>query len=306
MVSVYTPNINLEEPARGDQVGTWDTPVNANMTLIDLVVGGTVTIPLAGAPVVLAAAQFQAKTIVFSSTLTASVVITFPTSFTKSYEIFNQTTGSSQFVITLQSTVAGANAICCPPGEVVDVANIGGSIHFKNLGRVGSYWDHGGSSVPNWVSGCTVPPYLLCDGTAFSSTIYPNLRNYLGVGTVPDARGRARYALDAGVGRVSSAASGVAGNTIFSGGGDQNMPTHAHGVTDPGHVHDILANAHTLTAIDGAVGGANTLPAGGLLGQTFSAVQPKVTGLLINNQGTGNGANMPPVYIGGITLIRSA
>ncbi|MEH2547137.1 hypothetical protein V1283_003782 [Bradyrhizobium sp. AZCC 2262] len=28
MVSTFTPNIQLEEPARGDQVGFWHTPVN--------------------------------------------------------------------------------------------------------------------------------------------------------------------------------------------------------------------------------------------------------------------------------------
>jgi hypothetical protein len=26
MASTFTPNIQLEEPARGDDVGTWDTP----------------------------------------------------------------------------------------------------------------------------------------------------------------------------------------------------------------------------------------------------------------------------------------
>ena len=38
MASTFTPNIQLNEPARNDDVGTWDTPVNSNMTLIDLVV----------------------------------------------------------------------------------------------------------------------------------------------------------------------------------------------------------------------------------------------------------------------------
>ena len=95
MVSTFTPNIQLEEPARGDQVGVWDTPVNNNETLTDLVVGAITTIGLNNSPVVLAAAQFQSKGITFNSTLTGSVAITFPSSFKKSYEIRNICTGSS-------------------------------------------------------------------------------------------------------------------------------------------------------------------------------------------------------------------
>src|SRR5258705_6767566 len=167
MVSTFTPNIQLEEPARGDQVGVWDTPVNNNETLTDLVVGAITTIGLNNSPVVLAAAQFQSKGITFNSTLTGSVAITFPSSFKKSYEIRNICTGSSAFVITLGTTAAGGQAIGVPPGEIIDVVNDGTNIKFKNLARVGQYWDYGGSSVPAWVSGCTVPPYLNCDGTAF-------------------------------------------------------------------------------------------------------------------------------------------
>ncbi len=151
MVSTYTPNINLEEPARGDYVGTWDTPVNANMTLIDLVVGGRTTISLNNSPVTLSAAQFQCKTITFNSTLTGSVAITFPSTFTKSYEIYHTCTGSSAFINTLQTTAAGCEVVACPAGEIFEVLNDGTNIRFKNLGRIGSYWDYAGSSVPNWV-----------------------------------------------------------------------------------------------------------------------------------------------------------
>ncbi|MGY4370883.1 hypothetical protein ACVW1A_006948 [Bradyrhizobium sp. LB1.3] len=83
MVSTFTAKINLEEPARGDYVGTWDTPVNSNMTVVDLVAGGQTSITLKNSPVVLASAQYQCSVITFASTLTGSVSITFPTSFKK-------------------------------------------------------------------------------------------------------------------------------------------------------------------------------------------------------------------------------
>src|SRR5882672_4854572 len=139
MVSTFTPNIQLEEPARGDQVGVWDTPVNSNMTTIDKVAGAITTISLNNSPVVLGAAQYQSKQITFNSTLTGSVAITFPTSFHKSYEIQNLCTGSSAFIITLATTAAGGQAIGVPPGETIDCFNDGTNLKFKNLGRVGSH-----------------------------------------------------------------------------------------------------------------------------------------------------------------------
>lgn len=216
MVSTFTPNIQLEEPARGDDVGTWDTPVNNNMTLLDLVSGAINTISLNNSPVVLSAAQFQSKNITFNSTLTGSVAITFPTSFIKSYQIRNICTGSSAFVIALGTTATGGKAICAPPGESIEVVNNGTDLYFHNLGRIGSYWDYGGSSVPAWVSGCSVAPYLNCDGTTFSSATFPQLAVILGGNTLPDRRGTAGYTLNQGTGRLTTASGGLDGNTIFA------------------------------------------------------------------------------------------
>src|ERR1700694_1424104 len=139
MASTFTPNIQLEIPARGDQVGVWDSPVRSDLTLVDLVVGGITTIGLNNSNVVLSAAQFQSAAITFNSTLTGSVTITFPTSFTKPYRIRNQCTGSSAFTITMQTTAAGGQAICAPPGESIECANDGTNLYFHNLDRVGTY-----------------------------------------------------------------------------------------------------------------------------------------------------------------------
>ena len=306
MVSTFTPNIQLEEPARGDQVGVWDTPVNGNMTLIDLVAGAITTISLNNSPVVLSAAQFKSKTIVFNSTLTGSVAITFPTSFTKSYEIQNVCTGSSAFVITLTTTAAGSQIIGCKPGEIFEVINSAGSILYKNLGHVGSYWDYAGSSVPNWVSACSIPPYLNCDGTAFSSATFPALAVILGGTTLPDSRGRFRAALNQTTGRITSAVSGVDGNTLFSAGssqsitiGSSHIPAHSHPVSDPGHVHGIGDQV-----IQGSAGGGATR--GGPNNLVLS--QSALTGLTVSNSTYANAGLpiIPPAYIGGITMIRSA
>src|SRR6267154_2415408 len=129
MVSTFTPNIQWEEPARGDQVGTWDTPVNNNGTLIDRVTGAIATIGLNNSNVVLSVAQFQSKKIIFNSTLTGAVTIFFPSSFTKSYEIENLCTGTSAFtVLPTAPTSQSGQFVSCPPGETVDVINDGVNI----------------------------------------------------------------------------------------------------------------------------------------------------------------------------------
>ena len=304
MVSTFTPNINLEQPARGDDVGVWDTPVNSNMSVTDLAVGGQTQIALNSSPVTLSAAQFQCKGLIFASTLTANVVITFPTSFQKSYEVFNACTGSSAFTVTLQTTVASGKAICVPPGEWIEMRTDSVNCTFRNLGRVGSYFDYAGSSVPNWVSGCTVPPYLNCDGSPISSSVYPVLFGLLG-GTTPDARGRYRATLDQSVGRLSSAVIGFSPTTPGAGGGSQtatlvtaNVPAHSHPVSDPGHSHGTNANTGGTTT------GGGGFPAGL---NSAATINTAVTNLTIANSTYANTpfAIIAPTYMGGITLIRA-
>jgi hypothetical protein len=266
------------------------------------------TISLNNSPVVLSAAQFQSKTIIFNSTLTGSVTITFPSSYQKSYEIRNICTGSSAFVVTLQTTVAGANAICAPPGENTDIFVYAGSLFYRSLDRIGTYWDYAGSSVPAWVSGCTVPPYLNCDGSTFSATTYPQLAVILGSTTLPDSKGSARFALDQGAGRLSSVAFGAGFNssTVGSRGGSQFVQAHNHTViiTDPGHDHFEQGSP---------AGGASNhlyIPNNGTSGVTQTSTDKTATATtgitaVTSNFGAGNSGNIPPAYIGGLTLIRA-
>ncbi len=303
MVSAFTPNIQLEQPARGDLVGTWDTPVNSNTGVLDTLLGGVSSIALNNTNVVLATGQFQAGMLLFNSTLTGSVSITFPTSFVTSYEIQNICSGSSSFTITLKTTAAGGQVVCCPPGEVFEIRNDGKHIKFKNFGRIGSYWDYGGSSVPNWVSGCTIPPYLYCNGAAFSSATYPALATIMQTTTLPDSRGRGRFSINDGTARIVSSNS-MNGNTIFNGGGDDRPQYHTHlsSVGDPGHHHTYNQPATTVSLSGGAGFGsaASTITSSNTTGITIAV------GLPTEDFMYGNTGNMPPAYMGGITLIRSA
>ena len=306
MVSTFTPNINWEEPARGDDVGTWDTPVNNNGTLIDLVTGANTTVGIGSGNVTLSIAQFRSATLTFNSTVIQNTTITFPSTFTKPYTVGHVATGSSAFTITLATTVSGGQVVAIPPGEYVGVLNDGTNLKFTTLDRVGNYWDFAGSSVPGWVGGCTVPPYLACVGGTFSSATYPQLAMFLGGTTLPDSRARARLALDAGTNRVTSGGCGLAGNTLFAAGGDQLTQAHTHPVTDPGHSHGVTGGTFAFNDNAGSYQGGGNLPAGsnGLL--PVITITAHVTGLTVGSAGSGAAQNVQPSYVGGITMIRAA
>lgn len=319
-MSTFTPNLDLELVARNADVGTWDTPTNSNWSVVDLAIGGIATISLNNSPVVLSAAQFQSRQITFSSTLTGSVIITFPTSFTKDYDIYNSCTGSSAFTITLETTASGGQVICCPPGEIIECVNDGTNLKYKNFGgRIGSYMDFGGSSTPNWNDGCTVPPYLNCIGGSISSAIYPVLFGLFGA-TAPDARGEARFTLNQGVSRLTSAGAGIDGNTVKAQGGFNGVTLGANQVPSiavsgtvtvypngdsNGRVayedNGVFNGGLNLSAGSGGNFAAATNSGGWTAASAFSATNT----LNYTNASQAITPATVPGYVGGITLIRA-
>jgi len=315
MVEPLTVNRGLIVPNTGDLPGTWGSAaINPDMAAIDGMLGGFVTVSLTNTPVTLTVpggftatpsagpTQAQNSFITFSGTLTANVTVTFP--MPGYYIVNNVCTGA--FVVILASSTPG-NVICAPPGEAVHIFCDGTDMYYVNLGRVGTYIDLGVSAVPAWITNCTVKPYLNCDGTTFSAVTYPVLNGYLGGNTLPDLRGRTRVALNQGTGRVTSAVSGIDGNTLLSAGGDQNSQTHNHtaSVTDPGHSHSfgsvIIYNGA------GIGGGSNNVYQQNPSGGVSLTINTNTTGISVNNSAYGSGAsqNMPPSTVAGITLIRA-
>lgn len=289
MPDPQTTNLGFYVPLNGADVGTWDVPMNANWTLADSVLGATATVALNNVPVTLSPAQYNANLITFNGTLTGNVVVTFPP-VGRSYLIFNACVANTTFYV--RATTGLGLYVALPPNEVTMVACDGTDIRFVGLGRIGTYWDFGGSTVPLWVTNSNPQPYLNCDGTAFSSATYPALRDYLGVATLPDARGRFRAALNQGTARQTGnpALGGLDGNTLLSSGGSQNI---------------VQANlpAVTLTANNFYVLNANSQ--GAVAGADFNAaVWPGFSAPQITSLGSGS-AFAPPSYVGGLTLIRA-
>lgn len=308
-MSTFTSAKNLELVARAADVGTWDTPTNSNWSVVDAVLGQNAVIPLNNSNVALSANQAQCGQITFNSTLTGSVIITFPTSYTGPYIIQNLCTGTSAFTITLQ-TSAGGQVVGCPQGDSFNVINDGTNLKFHNIGRVGTYWDYAGSSVPNWVSACTAPPWINCDGTTFSGTTYPALATILGGTTLPDLRGVSRATLNQGTSRITTANSGIDGNTRFSIGGSELAQSHNHtgsgttGAENAAHNHNYVAPAGNTTT------GGGAFPCGGPIANVITATENQnhehAYSFTTTTFGSGNSQNMPPTTISGITMIRGA
>jgi microcystin-dependent protein len=204
-------------------------------------------------------------------------------------------TGSGQF-------------ICPPPGEAVNIYCDGTNTKFVNLGRLGSYMDIAATAVPAWITASSVPPFLNCDGSTFSAVTYPALNALLGGTTLPDLRGRVRAALNQGTGRISN--SGVNGNVILSSGGadttriaNSNLPANIP-YSDPGHNHGSTASGSNVFISGG--GFSAQAGTGFPLSLPSFSISSNVTSITIN-PGSANSAmsTIPPVAIGGLTLIRA-
>lgn len=304
MADPTTTNKFLAQPLRGSDIGVWDTPMNSNASIIDNSFGGVTAVALTNANVSLSSAQYQCQFVNFTGALSANVQITFPAvgSF---YTLQNLTTNTSAFYITLTTTAAGGQVIGLPPGNPTSIFTDGTNVKFYGLPHVGSWWDYAGSSVPSWLSVCTVPPWLNCDGTTFSSATYPVLATVLGSATLPDSKGRARFALNQGSARLTSSQGGLDGNTNYTGGGSQTTTLSSQNVppvpiTDPGHVHifNPLVGGATPTEGSGSNGPVNT--------SNPLTTSSAVTNITAGSTSPTPFANVPPALVAGLMFIRAA
>lgn len=283
---------------------------------MDGLFGGVQTISVSNAPITLTApagsitpspgpTQAQNAILKITGTTTSPVAITLPL---PGYYIID-TTGlglSSSNVVTLRAAGTG-QIIGLPFATVRHVYNDGTNVKHCNLQEVGTYMDYAGTAVPTWISSCTVPPFLLCDGSTFSAATYPLLAIILGGTTLPDARGRSRYTLNLGTSNLTTAGAGIDGNTQLAIGGFNGITlnasqlaahTHLNSLTDPGH-------AHPYTHAAGGGYQTGNTPGGVLITATTNS---SITNITINNASAGTGANIPnasPGYVGGITMIRA-
>lgn len=286
--------------------GVWGPLNNANWSTIDTLLGGAVTIPSSntGGALTLTSSNSNNYYLNFAGVSTTSVVVTFP-NVGAVYSIFNGVSPSSLYTLTLKTTAAGGQVIALPPNQSTTVIVSCGSFQFTGLHPVGAIVDFATTSIPNWISGCTVPPYLYCNGGAFSSATYPYLTTIRGGAVTPDYRGFIRSAYNDGTNRVTTAGGGVNGDAPGAAGGSQtvtlassHMPPISY--TDGGHTHVVTGQgggAH-LAALTG-------INAFGFFPPTGAFTNVVGTNITIGNASPAAFSQIKPIVISGIPMIRA-
>lgn len=322
MPDPQTTNLLLAIPSHGSDVDTWDVPLNVDFSAVDGFLGGIQTISLSSSPVTLTApagtptpsggpTQAQNAVLRFTGTLTTNVTVTLPL---PGYYIVENALSITGNTLLLKAAGTG-QVVGVPYGAPVHVYNDGTNVRFVNLPQVGSFQDYAGSTVPFWITACTKPPFLNCDGSSFSGATYPILAAILGGTTLPDLRGVARYTLNQGTGRLTAAGSGLDGNTNLSIKPTQsttltitNLPTFTPTGTVSGSATNpasLLYNGNLVQTIpSGSLGsggfGWSNVPSIGPLVYSFSAslnINPIGSSAPFSAIGTGT--------VAGITLIRA-
>ena len=220
MTSTYSTNKAIEEPANGDYVNTWSTPVNSNFNIIDKAFGGHLIINATGVSgtTALTTTQYQNLYILFSGTLSANVNYQVPSGVGGQWVVYNGTSGA--FTLTLSSG-GGGSSVTITQGTrtliVSDGTNVtlsvntvtspGGadtSIQFNQSGVFG------GSSNLAWNYGTNT---LTVNGNIGVGTSSPNAKIDLGSSTGLNGI----YVFDDGTG---ASGLGISTNTlnVFSSG----------------------------------------------------------------------------------------
>lgn len=191
-------------------------------------------------------------------------------------------------------------------GQTLDAADINLELAFPT----GALIPYAGVTAPTQTSSADPRPWLLCDGNSYSTTTYAALfaiiqYTFGGSGSsfkVPDLRGRVPMGQGTGAGLGISGSgqvtggSSLAARTVGQWGGDERMPQHSHGVTDPGHFHTTAAPYH----LAGGSGGNNfriTDGSSAFVGNVDANSNSKTTGITVNQEGAGQGGNMPPFLV---------
>jgi len=121
MVSTYSPNLRIEEPAQGDYAAGWATVANTNYTLIDSAIAAITSVDITGSSNITltsnngAADQARAAILVVKGTPTGQLKVLVPSTITKMYSVRNKVTNSNWVVF--QNAAALGAGVTCAKGE---------------------------------------------------------------------------------------------------------------------------------------------------------------------------------------------
>lgn len=293
-----TPNMGMELPDVNGSLDTWGTELNTGLGIFDAhnhSPGMGVPVPTAGLNIdtdlsVNEQDLTDVKALVLASQ--GSGVVSTATSLTVIDNDLWYLNGSATPVqITQGNSITSSSSPLVPPGVI---------------------WPYGGISAPTG--------FLLCNGAAIDRTTFADLFAVLGttygVGdgsttfNIPNMNGRTPIGagtytdpVSGSVTRTLGASSGAAAHQLVdaeNGAHTHVQNAHAHGITDPGHAHNIVALASPSGGLD-VVARIDASASASLGGYVASAT----TGISINNgtatnQNSGSGTahnNMQPYVV---------
>lgn len=329
MTSTFTGNKYLEEPANGDYVNLWNIPNNNNFTVIDAALGRQATItvtgvsttqtlnavvgsPITNGAITIGIFQYQCQTLIFTGTLGVNLTYLIPSGVSGMWNVYNATSGA--YTLTIASAGSVAGGVTIPQGSRAQILCDGGvSYGVTNVATT--------FSLPvgtiNAFAGTTAPSqWYLCYGQSLSTTTYSALFSAIGYTyggsggsfNVPDLRGRTLAGLDNMGGTNANRLSSIlSSTTLGAAGGDQNLQSHTHGVSDPSHNHGVNDPGHNHSYNVISDGGSGNL-AGGRNGPVSNTeytnyagtgiyLNNSVTGISIANTGAGSSGNVQPTAI---------
>jgi len=146
LVSSYTPNLNLNEPATGDLVGAWGPVLNANFTSIDARFGSITTVALSNSNVTLSQSQINNYMILLTGTLTGNVTISFPAAIGGTWVVYDKTSGS--FTVTI-NTVSAGTSLTTLQGYPGIIASDGSNIFYPDITNIFAIL---ASNLPQYIS----------------------------------------------------------------------------------------------------------------------------------------------------------
>lgn len=123
MSSAFTPNKGIEQPAAGDYINAWATPVNQDWAIIDRALGGTQSFSVTSVPagtISLSLAQYQPPNIEFTGTLTSALNYQIPAGIGGLWTLNNAVTVSGG---SLAFSIVAGNSLTLGAGRTFVVSD---------------------------------------------------------------------------------------------------------------------------------------------------------------------------------------